>query len=245
VKAFIAAAATKDREETHSKRVSEEVLMGEYVNLTVEDGVGTIRIDRPKLNPLNAQVATEIGVAVDDAAGRDDVRAVVVWGGERVFAAGADIKEMSAQDAVSMFRFIGRFQDVFTRLENLPMVTIGAGGTQRLPRLIGVGRAKEMVFSGRFVGAEEALRIGLVNEVVAPESVYERAVEVARGYAQGPRVALMAAKQAIHNGMQTDMSSALLIERQAFSALFATEDQKTGMDSFLEYGPGKATFAGR
>ncbi|HVL64301.1 MAG TPA: enoyl-CoA hydratase-related protein [Actinomycetota bacterium] len=260
--------------------------MGEFVKLEVDDdGVATLRLDRPKLNPLNEQVAREIGEAVDTAAADERVGALVVWGGERVFAAGADIKEMSDQDAVQMFRYIGGFQDVFTRLERLPFVTIaavngyalgggcelalacdlriaaedaqlgqpeillgvipGAGGTQRLPRLIGLGRAKELIYSGRFVKADEALRIGLVNEVVPASDVLDRALALARTYARGPRVALMAAKAAVQNGVEIDLTNGLLIERQAFAALFATEDQKLGMSSFLESGPGKAKFVGR
>ncbi|HYP22930.1 MAG TPA: enoyl-CoA hydratase/isomerase family protein, partial [Actinomycetota bacterium] len=101
--------------------------MGEFVNLEVAaSGVATLRLDRPKMNALNQQVAREIGEAVDAAAENADVRALVVWGGERIFAAGADIKEMAELDAVSMYRYIGRFQDVFTRLEQLPVVTIAA-----------------------------------------------------------------------------------------------------------------------
>ena len=260
--------------------------MGEFVNLEVADsGVATLRLDRPKLNPLNRQVATEIGEAVDQAAADESVRALVVWGGERVFAAGADIKEMGERDAVTMFRYIGFFQDVFTRLDNLPVVTIaaingyalgggcelalscdfricaedsqlgqpeillgvipGAGGTQRLPRLVGAGRAKELIYSGRFVPAEEALAIGLVNKVVPAAEVYPTAVKWAERYASGPRVALMAAKQAINKGIDVDLETALLIERQAFAALFATEDQQIGMSSFVEEGPGKAKFVGR
>ncbi|MFN2525303.1 MAG: enoyl-CoA hydratase/isomerase family protein [Actinomycetota bacterium] len=260
--------------------------MGEFVNLELsEDGVGTIRLDRPKVNALNAQVAGEIGDAVDAAALDEKVKAVVVWGGEKVFAAGADIKEMAERDAVTMYRYIGHFQDVFTRLQRLPQVTIaaingyalgggcelalacdfricasdsnlgqpeillgvipGAGGTQRLPRLIGVARAKDIIYSGRFVAADEALRIGLVDEVVEPERVYERAVEIARRYVAGPTVALAAAKQAIANGLETSLENGLLIERQAFSALFATEDQQIGMTTFAEQGPGKAQFVGR
>ena len=260
--------------------------MGEFVNLDVsESGVGTIRLDRPKVNALNAQVAREIDEAVAAARADDRVRAVVLWGGERVFAAGADIKEMEQRDAVSMYRYIGEFQDVFTRLENLPKVTVaaingyalgggceltlacdfricaddsrlgqpeillgvipGAGGTQRLPRLVGVARAKDIIFSGRFVNADEALAIGLVNEVVPAGEVYSRAVELAEGFAKGPAVALMAAKQAIQNGMQVDMANGLLLERQAFAGLFASEDQKIGMQSFIEKGPGKAEFVGR
>ena len=259
--------------------------MGEFVNLETKDGVGTIRLDRPKVNALNSQVALEIGAAVDAAAADDSIGSVVVWGGERVFAAGADIKEMAEKDPVSVFKYIAGFQNVFTRLEQLPKVTIaaingyalgggcelalacdmricaedsqlgqpeillgvipGAGGTQRLPRLIGVGRAKELIYSGRLLGADEALQIGLATEVVPPAEVYGRAVVIASGYASGPRVALLAAKQAIQSGVDLDMTSALLVERQAFSALFATEDQKIGMESFATQGPGKARFVGR
>lgn len=260
--------------------------MGEFVNLEVApSGVGTIRLDRPKLNPLNEQVAREIGAAVDEVRDREDVRAIVLWGGERVFAAGADIKEMGERDAVTMFRYIGGFQDVFDRLENLPQITIaavngyalgggcelamacdlrvcasdsqlgqpeillgvipGAGGTQRLPRLVGVGRAKELIYTGRFVPAEEALRIGLVNEVVEPDQVYPRAVEIAERFAAGPSVALMAAKQVIQSGIDIDKATGILLERQAFASLFASEDQKIGMESFVENGPGQAKFVGR
>ena len=260
--------------------------MGEFVNLEVaSSGVGTIRLDRPKVNALSRQVVAEIDEAVTQADADGSVRAVVVWGGRGVFAAGADIGEMADKDLVSMSRWIARFQDVFARLERLPVVTIaavngyalgggcelalacdlricaddsqlgqpeillgvipGAGGTQRLPRLVGTGLAKELIYSGRFVAAEEALRIGLVTEVVAADDVYERAVEVAAGYASGPSVALAAAKEAIQNGMEVDIATGLLLERGAFSSLFATEDQRIGMESFLTEGPGKARFTGR
>ena len=260
--------------------------MGEFVKLErSDDGVATIRLDRAPVNALNAEVAGEIGAAVDEAAADESIGAIVVWGGRKVFAAGADIKEMQQRDAVTMFRYIGHFQDVISRLSRLPQVTIaaingyalgggceialacdlricasdaqlgqpeillgvipGAGGTQRLPRLVGVGRAKEIIYSGRFVPAAEASAIGLVNEVVAPDDVYDEAVDMARRYAAGPRVALYAAKQAIQRGIDVDMDTALLVERQAFAALFATEDQKIGMKSFADEGPGKAKFVGR
>ncbi len=264
--------------------------MGEFVNLEVSDtGVGTIRIDRPKLNPLNAQVVTELNDAITEAGGNEKVRAVIVWGGEKVFAAGADIKEMENAEAATMFRYssagiIDSFQNVLTRLENLPVITIaaingfalgggceialacdfricaedsqlgqpeillgiipGAGGTQRLPRLIGVGRAKDLIYSGRFVKADEALAIGLVTKVVSPSDVYATAQKWADRYARGPTVALLAAKQVIQNGVDSDMATGQLLERQAFAALFATEDQKIGMKSFIEEGPGKAEFVG-
>lgn len=260
--------------------------MGEFVNLEVSgSGVGTIRLDRPKVNALNDQVAREIGEAVAQARSDDSVKAVVVWGGEKVFAAGADIKQMVDLDPVTMYRYIGDFQDVFTKLEALPKVTIaaingfalgggcelslacdfricaedgqlgqpeillgvipGAGGTQRLTRLVGPGRAKDIIYSGRFVPAAEAKSIGLVHEVVPPDQVYATAAKWAERYARGPTVALMAAKQAIQSSLDVDITSGLLIERQAFSALFASEDQTIGMNSFVEEGPGKAKFVGR
>ena len=260
--------------------------MGEFVNLEVsETGVGTIRLDRPKVNALNEQVISEIGDIVDRLRVDEEVRAVIVWGGEKVFAAGADIKQMTDLDAVQMFRYIGTFQDVLSRLERLPQITVaaingyalgggcelsmacdyricadnsklgqpeillgvipGAGGTQRLTRLVGMGRAKDIIYTGRFVEPEEARAIGLVHDVVPAAEVYETAVKLAERFAAGPGVALMAAKQAIQSGYEVDMDSALLIERQAFAALFATEDQKIGMKSFAEEGPGKAKFVGR
>jgi enoyl-CoA hydratase/carnithine racemase len=259
--------------------------MGEFVNLEVTgSGVGTIRLDRPKVNALNRQVVLEIDKAVESAAADDNVRAVVVWGGDKVFAAGADIKEMAEFDSVTMFRYIGTFQDVFTRLEQLPKPTVaaingyalgggcelalacdlriaaedaqlgqpeiqlgvipGAGGTQRLPRLVGVGAAKDIIYSGRFVGADEARDIGLVNRVVPAGDVYAEATQLAGGLAAGPSVALAAAKQAIDRGTQADIATGLYIERQAFAALFATEDQRIGMESFVARGPGKAKFVG-
>lgn len=260
--------------------------MCEFVNLEVSGtGVGTIRLDRPKVNALNEQVIRELGAIVENLRSSEDVRSVVVWGGERVFAAGADVKQMTDLDAVQMFRYIGGFQDVLTRLERLPQITIaaingyalgggcelsmacdyricaedsklgqpeillgiipGAGGTQRLSRLVGIGRAKDIIYTGRFVDADEALTIGLVQNVVPAGDVYDVAVKLAERFATGPTVALMAAKQAVQNGYEVDMDNALLIERQAFAALFATEDQKIGMKSFAEEGPGKAKFVGR
>ena len=121
----------------------------------------------------------------------------------------------------------------------------GAGGTQRLPRLIGPARAKDIVFTGRFVGAQEALAIGLVDRVVPDAEVYSAARALVKRYASGPALALRAAKQAIDDGLDVDLATGLEIERLNFAGLFATEDQGTGMRSFVENGPGKATFAGR
>ena len=121
----------------------------------------------------------------------------------------------------------------------------GAGGTQRLTRLIGSSRAKDIIFTGRFVGAEEALQIGLVDKVVPAAEVYDAAVAWAATFANGPSYALRAAKEAIDRGIEADLDTGLEIERQQFAALFATADRTAGMTSFMEKGPGKATFEGR
>jgi enoyl-CoA hydratase/carnithine racemase len=120
----------------------------------------------------------------------------------------------------------------------------GAGGTQRLPRLIGPAKAKDLIFSGRFVGAAEALAIGLADKVVPDDQVYAAACEMAAAYADGPAVALAAAKRAIDLGLETDLATGLELERLGFAGLFATEDARAGMRSFLENGPGKASFSG-
>jgi enoyl-CoA hydratase len=124
-------------------------------------------------------------------------------------------------------------------------VVPGAGGTQRLPRLVGLAAAKDMIYSGRALTAGEALRIGLVDEVVAPAEVLSVALLRARSYAHGPTAALAAAKYAIDNGSAAGLNEGLAIERERFAALFATEDRSLGMGSFVSRGPGQARFEGR
>jgi enoyl-CoA hydratase/carnithine racemase len=121
----------------------------------------------------------------------------------------------------------------------------GAGGTQRLSRLVGPAKAKDMIFTGRFVGAEEALRIGLVDEVVAPGEVYDAALRRVKRYVGGPAYAIRAAKEAIDRGLDVDLETGLEIERMQFVGVFATRDRDIGMASFVEHGPGKAQFEGR
>src|SRR5690606_24092019 len=119
------------------------------------------------------------------------------------------------------------------------------GGTQRLARLIGPSKAKDLIYTGRFVPAEEALALGIVDEVVPADDVYATAHKWAAQFAEGPMRALAAAKAAIDGGLDTDLTSGLRLESHLFSALWATEDQRAGMTSFIENGPGKATFTGR
>jgi enoyl-CoA hydratase/carnithine racemase len=259
--------------------------MGEFVRVEVEQGIATIRLDRPPMNALNAQVQSEIAQAAQQVSEDDEIRAVVIYGGEKVFAAGADIKEMADASYASMSAGSRRLQDSFIAVARIgkPVVAAitgyalggglelalcadfrvvgesarvgqpeillgvipGAGGTQRLPRLVGPARAKDIVFTGRFVAAPEALAIGLVDKVVPDGEVHQAAVDLVARYRTGPAVALRAAKQAIDEGLDADLDTGLEIERLHFSGLFATEDQRTGMRSFVENGPGKAKFAGR
>ncbi|MEU8199149.1 enoyl-CoA hydratase-related protein [Microbispora amethystogenes] len=121
----------------------------------------------------------------------------------------------------------------------------GAGGTQRLPRLIGPARAKELIFSGRQVGAKEALEIGLVDQVVPTDLVLDSALRWARRFETGPALALRAAKTAIDGGLATDLAAGLAIERSVFAGLFGTQDRLTGMRGFVADGPGRASFSGR
>src|SRR4051794_34478756 len=259
--------------------------MAEFVTLQVEDAVGTIRLDRPKMNAIDEQLHREVRAAAIEAGERAEVRAVVLYGGERVFAAGADIKAMAQLDGSGMTAWGRELTASFTHVAQVPKPVIaaitgyalgggfelalcadfrvvgrgakvgqpeillgvipGAGGTQRLARLVGPARAKDLVFTGRHVEAEEALEMGLVDAVVPDAEVYETALAMARKFAAGPPLALAAAKRAIDEGLDLPLRRGLELESRLFAELFDTEDQKTGMRSFMESGPGKAQFSGR
>jgi enoyl-CoA hydratase/carnithine racemase len=209
---------------------------------------------------------------------------VVIYGGEKVFAAGADIKEMEHMSYTDMVAHSRRLQSAFSALARIPKPTVaaitgyalgggcelaltcdfrvaarnaklgqpeillgvipGAGGTQRLARLVGPARAKDLVYTGRFVSADEALAMGLVDEVVEAEDVYAAARARAERYVGGPAFALRAAKEAIDRGLEVDLDTGLEIESMQFASLFATRDREIGMRSFVENGPGKAVFEG-
>jgi enoyl-CoA hydratase/carnithine racemase len=133
----------------------------------------------------------------------------------------------------------------FGQPEILLGIIPGAGGTQRLPRLIGPARAKELVLSGRTIRADEALRIGLVDEVVPAAEVVDHALEVAASYGKGALVAQAIAKRSIDLGLEGSLADGLVLEQEMFVEVFKTDDSQTGVRSFLENGPGKATFDGR
>ncbi len=259
--------------------------MGEFVHLDVTDAVATIRLERPPMNALSTSVQKEIRDAAREVSGRKDVRAVILYGGPKVFAAGADVKEMADWSYTDAVDNSVDLTDCFSAVARIPQPTIaaitgyalgggcelalccdlricgdnarlgqpeillgiipGAGGTQRLPRLIGPARAKDMILTGRFVAAGEALSIGLVNQVVAPDDVLTAAQALATQLAAGPPYAMRAAKEAVDRGLEVDLATGLDIERVQFAALFATQDRKDGMTSFIESGPGKAEFHGR
>lgn len=257
----------------------------EFVKLDVAEGVATLRLDRPKMNAISFQVQQELRAAAAEATEREDVRAVVLWGGERVFAAGNDVKEMADLSYSEMVRLSASVSSATTAIARIPKPVVaavngyalgggcelalaadvriaadnavfgqpevllgiipGAGGTQRLTRLVGPSKAKDIIYTGRFVPAEEALSIGLVDKVVPAEEAYAEAVAWAKQFSGAAAMALRAAKECIDSGLETDLATGLEIERQQFAGVFATEDAKTGMASFVANGPGKATFAGR
>lgn len=259
--------------------------MGEFVRLEADGAIGTIRLDRPKMNAINTQLRVELEEAAREATARDDLRAIVIYGGERVFAAGADIKEMEALSYADMLSWGIGLQDALKVVARIPKPVIaavtgfalgggfelaltadfrvlgqsakvgvpeillgvipGAGGTQRLTRLVGPAKAKGMVYTGRFVEAAEALELGVADKVVPDAEVYTAALEMATQWVAGPAVALRAAKQAIDDGLELNLDAGLRLESALFAGLFATDDQKAGMKSFVESGPGKATFTGR
>jgi enoyl-CoA hydratase/carnithine racemase len=133
----------------------------------------------------------------------------------------------------------------FGQPEILLGIIPGAGGTQRLSRLVGPARAKDLIFTGRFVKADEALSIGLADRVVPDDQVYDEALAWAGQFRSAASYALRAAKEAVDRGLEVDIETGLEIERIQFAALFGTEDRAIGMRSFVEQGPGKARFEGR
>jgi enoyl-CoA hydratase len=246
------------------------------------DGVAVITLNHPKVNALKGDLLEEL-YNVARQLQQDPPGAVVVTGGEKIFAAGADISEFGGPDeaapiterfhrALDAVAAIPRFviaavagyalgggcelalacdyriageRAVFGQPEILLGIIPGGGGTQRLARLVGPSRAKELCLTGRQVKADEALRIGLADEVVANEVLHERALALAAECARGAVVAQAMCKDIIDAGLSGSLEAGLALERRGFTDVFATEDAKIGVASFLANGPGKAAFVGR
>ena len=241
-----------------------------------QDGfVGVITINRPEaLNALNADVVKDLD-AVLDSIDLNTTRALVVTGaGEKSFVAGADIAAMSTMTVQEAREFSKAGNDVFRKLETLPIpsiaavngfalgggnelamscdirycsenamfgqpevglgITPGFGGTQRLARLIGTGKAKELVYSALNIKADEAYRIGLVNGVCTKEDLMPTVMKLAKKIASNAPIAVRLSKEALTDGYLSDMDHAISIEEKYFSECFETEDQKEGMKAFLE-----------
>ncbi len=245
--------------------------------------VAVVRIDRPKANALSPELLQELFEEAD-ALMRNPPGAVVIWGGEKIFAAGADITRFGGP--IEALHIGGLFHRTLDTIAQIPRPTIaaiagfalgggcelalacdfrlatpdaklgqpeillgiipGGGGTQRLARLIGSSRAKEMIFSGRQVGAEEAMSFGLVDRIAASrETLFDEAVAWATTFAQGPSVAMGLAKRAIDLGLGDTLQHGLNLELRLFAESFSTADAVIGVKSFLENGPGKAAFTGK
>lgn len=247
-----------------------------------DDGVAVVTLDNPKVNALSQAVLARLAqVAADLTA--DPPGAVVITGGERLFAAGADISEFGGPDeadrigagfhtALDAVAAIPRFviaavsgyalgggcelalacdyriageKAVFGQPEVLLGIIPGGGGTQRLPRVVGPSRAKELMITGRQVKADEALRIGLADEVVPNEVLHQRARELAAEVARGASIAQSLVKKAVDTGASMPLSDALALEKKLFTESFRSDDSRIGVQSFLANGPGKAEFTGR
>jgi enoyl-CoA hydratase/carnithine racemase len=247
-----------------------------------DDGVALVTLDNPKVNALSRELLRQLEAAAAGLAA-DPPGAVVVTGGDRIFAAGADIAEFGGPDEARVVG--GGFRRALDTVAAIPRCVIaaisgfalgggcelalacdlriaseraklgqpelllgiipGGGGTQRLARLVGAAKAKDLVLTGRQVAADEALRIGLVDEVVPPDELHPRALALAAELARGAVVAQGLAKRAIDKGLDGPLDAGLALEQDLFAEVFATEDARIGVASFLEHGPGKAAFVGR
>jgi enoyl-CoA hydratase/carnithine racemase len=247
------------------------------------DGVTLLRLNRPPLNPLSSALFAELEEIATRLAADASVKAVVVTGNEKAFAAGADVSEFTADGAATVVS--AGIRAALTALGAIPRPVIaaingfalggglelalacdlrvaadsarlgfpeiqlgifpGGGGTQRATRLIGPARTKELIWSGRHVRAEEALAIGLVDRVVPAAEVLDTALEWAASFATGAVVAMGLAKRAVDGGLDGSLDGGLDLETAAFIEVFATDDARAGIRSFLDDGPGKATFSGR
>lgn len=256
--------------------------MTQRVRLEQDDeGVALLELTSPPLNAFDTKMRRELAAAAVELADDERMRAVVITGGERNFAAGADIRALAAMDYEAVVGWNQALQRTFTRFAELAVPVIaavngyalgggmelaltadyriasssssfgqpevllgiipGSGGTQRLRRLVGPSRTKELLMTGRRLDSQEALALGLVDELVDGDS-RAAALEYARRLARGPQFAIQAIKQAVDHGGEVSIEAGLALERSLMAGLFATRDREIGMSSFQANGPGKARF---
>lgn len=246
--------------------------------------VATIRLDRPKVNAVNDDMLRDLIAICTELSKDQTVRAMVLTGGRKHFAAGADIEEFPTFDREAALAFSHHLNDAALAIEDLPQITVsavngyalggglelalatdfriaasdasfglpeitlgilpGGGGTQRLARLAGVTLAKELIYTGRTINADDALAANIISSIHDPDEVYDDAVALAARYAAGP-ASLQLAKAAILSGYHLNLDEAVRIEAERFADAFTTRDARIGVQSFLENGPGKARFEGR
>ena len=245
------------------------------VLLEKKGNIAVATINRPKaLNALNSQVLEDLNELVDLVSADEEIRALVLTGsGEKAFVAGADIGEMSTLTKSGGEAFGKKGNDVFRKLETMPIPTIAAvngfalgggcelsmscdirlcadtavfgqpetglgitpgfGGTQRLARLVGMGMAKQLVYSALNIKADEAYRIGLVNAVYPQAELMENVLKLAGKIAKNAPIAVRNCKKAMNDGISLPIEKAVEVEEKLFGDCFETHDQQEGMACFL------------
>ena len=256
----------------------------QHLLVSVQDRIATLTVNRPdKLNALNAALIGELGAAIDEMQGRDDVAALILTGAGRAFVAGADIAELTGTSALEGKRLARRGQEIFRRFEISPKPTVAAvngfalgggcelamacqiriaseaakfgqpevklglipgyGGTQRLPRLVGRGRALQLLMTGEMIDAQEALRIGLVNRVVAADQLLPAATAMIQQMLMNAPLGIAACIDVLDRGLEMPLDDALALEATQFGVLIATNDTAEGTKAFLEKRPPRFTGA--
>ena len=226
-----------------------------FVKLEKQGHVGIVTIDRQEaLNALNSQVLNDLDAMIDQVAADDEIYVMILTGAGRSFVAGADIGEMKGFSSIDGKKFGVHGGGVFLKLENMAKpvirlasekarfgqpevglgITPGFAGTQRLPRIVGVSKAMELILTAKTIKADEAKAIGLVSEVYPAEELMDKALELANAICANAQIAVQESKRCIRMGMQTDITTGSAFEAEAFGVCCGTADKDEGMGAFLE-----------
>ncbi|NSL50803.1 enoyl-CoA hydratase [Calidifontibacillus erzurumensis] len=250
--------------------------MSQTILLEVQNHIATITLNRPEAaNAFSKQMLNEFKTVLTEIAWNQDIRTVIITGaGNKVFCAGADLKERASMTKEEVKQTVALIRHVINEVEALPMPVIaaingvafggglelalacdirvavesakvgltetslaiipGAGGTQRLPRLIGIGRAKEMIYTARRVEAKEAKELGIIEHIVSEEELLHKANEIAAAIVQNGPIAVRQAKLAINKGIEVDLKTGLDIEQMAYAITIPTKDRIEGLTAFKE-----------